>query len=114
MSVDNNYNRPNISSHINLVIMNKIESLPKHIEYKSFDYDLRMHITAWGKICLCYHSYKAKEMVIFAQVIESEPIHAYKSTSVPEDIIDVFDFETAVNILEQRINDAVKTEIIKV
>lgn len=94
--------------------MNKIETLPRNIQYRDFYYDLRMHITAWGKICLCYHSYKAKEMVIFAQVIESEPIHAYKSTSVPEDTVDVADFDMAVNILEQRINDAVKANLIKV
>lgn len=94
--------------------MNKIETLPRNIQYGDFYYDLRMHITIGGKICLCYHSYKADKTVIFAQVIEPESIHAYKSNTIPESAVDVADFNMAVDVLEIRINDAVKANLIKV
>lgn len=94
--------------------MNKIETLPRNIQYGDFYYDLRMHITAWGKICLCYHSHQATEHCIFSQVIDSESEQTIRQNPAPEDIVDVFSFDAAVRVLEKRIKDAVKANLIKV
>lgn len=94
--------------------MNKIETLPRNIQYGNFYYSLRMHITAWGKICLCYHSYDAKEKCIFSQVIEPNSTQPYIPNPIPEDIIDVSNFNKAIYVLEQRINDAVETNLVKI
>lgn len=93
--------------------MHKIETLPKHIEYKGFYYELRMHITAWDKICLCYFCYRTSE-TLFPQVINHVSVQSLKQDSMPEDIIDVYDFDAAVRVLEKRIKDAVKANFIKV
>lgn len=94
--------------------MNKIETLPRYIEYKGRYYALRMHITAWERICLCYRSYDDEGKYIFSQVIEPDSTPYYGPNPTPEDIIDVLNFDEAVNVLEKRIKDAIEANLIKV
>lgn len=36
--------------------MNKIETLPKVIEYKGVYYSINLHLNAWNNIVICYRS----------------------------------------------------------
>lgn len=97
-----------------------IESLPKSIEYGEDIYSLEMHITAWNKICLCYHILFEKDLKkewnIFSQVVEPKVIKKVEMNDfiMPTNIVDVPDFNYAVELLKARIDKAIENKVIKI
>ena len=93
--------------------MNIIELLPKEIEINDKIYALRMHITAWGKICLCYSNEMKLNDTILSQVVESEMAIKPKFSECMQDIVDVPDLNSAVAMMQLRLNDGLANKTIK-
>jgi hypothetical protein len=93
--------------------MNKIETLPKYVQYMGDTCFLKMHITAWGKYCLCYEGLEKDEtgnrVTILSVVVEGEhenPDAVNSRGFVPDsifDIADAVDIDGAVDITLERI-----------
>lgn len=103
----------------NLEKMNNIETLPKFIVVKHNDkdeklYELRMHITAWGKICLCYSNMFSREMNILSQVVEPDMTANAEFSECITDIVDTPDFDSAVDMLKKRVTYALGKEDIAI
>lgn len=98
-----------------------IESLPKSIEVDGQLYSLRMHITAWNKICLCYYAMFPIEKIddhasIFSQVIEPKIDYKVEMNEyiLMTNIVDVPDFNYAVELLKERVDYALEKNMIKI
>ena len=94
--------------------MNTIELLPKEIEVNEKIYGLRMHITAWQKICLCYSNEMKLNDYILSQVVESEMAIKPKFSECMQDIVDVPDLDSAVAMMQLRLKDGFANKAIKV
>ena len=94
--------------------MNIIELLPKEIEVNDKIYGLRMHITAWGKICLCYSNEMKLGDYILSQVVESEMTIKPKFSECMQNVVDVPDLDSAVAMMQMRLNDGVANKTIKI
>ena len=94
--------------------MNAIELLPKEIEVNEKIYGLRMHITAWQKICLCYSNVAKPNDNILCQVVESEMTTKPEFSECMWDIVDVPDLDSAVAMMQLRLNDGFANKAIKI
>ena len=94
--------------------MNTIELLPKEIEVNEKIYGLRMHITAWQKICLCYSNVAKPNDNILCQVVESEMTTEAEFWECMQDIVDVPDLDSAVAMMQLRLKDGFANKAIKV
>ena len=96
--------------------MHKIETLPRQIKYNGKYYFLSVHVTAWGKLCVGYKVMDERvieDRYILSHVIEKkEKVTLYFPKDVT-DIMDVMNFDDAVEKLEKRINDALKFNYIE-
>lgn len=109
----------------------KIEELPKCIEVDDCLYTLRLHITAWDKLCLCYHAMFPRNKIdsrinILSQVVESDKENANFAYNLErsknaswnkidiDEIIDVPTFDDAINICFNRVNCGVFNGEIKI
>ena len=93
--------------------MNTIELLPKEIEVNDKIYGLRLHITAWGKFCLCYTNEMKRGNKILSQVVESEMTTKPEFSECMLDIVDVPDLNSAVAMMQLRLNDGLANKTIK-
>ena len=96
-----------------------IDTLPKVIVCENELYSLSMHVTAWNKLCLCYKKmFPSKDLkesfkdTIFSQVVENNIFIVPEFSECVYDIVDVPDFERAVDMLFYRVKDGFKREII--
>lgn len=94
--------------------MNTIELLPKEIEINDKLYGLRLHITAWDKICLCYSNVMKIGDHILSQVVESEMTTKPEFSECMQDIVDVPDLDSAVAMMQLRLNDGLANKTIKI
>ena len=94
--------------------MNVIELLPKEIEVNDKIYGLRLHITAWRKICLCYSNEMKLNDTILSQVVESEMTTKAEFSECMWDVVDVPDLDNAVAMMQLRLNDGFANKAIKV
>ena len=94
--------------------MNTIELLPKEIIINEKIYGLRMHITAWQKICLCYSNEMKPNDNILSQVVESEMTTKPEFSECMQDIVDVPDLDGAVAMMQLRLNDGLANKAIKI
>ena len=94
--------------------MNTIELLPKEIEVNDKIYGLRLHITAWSKICLCYANEMKLNDTILSQVVESEMAIEPKFSECMEDVVDVPDLDSAVLVMQMRLIDGLANKTIKI
>ena len=99
--------------------MLRIDTLPKVVVCENEPYSLSMHVTAWGKLCLCYKKmFPSRELkdnfkeTIFSQVVEPDMTAKPEFSECVYDIVDVPDFERAVDMLAFRVKDGFKREII--
>lgn len=97
--------------------MHKIETLPREIKYNGKYYFLSVHVTAWGKLCVGYKVMDARIMEdvhILSNVIDTKdnPNYPYNPHGIT-DIMDVNNFNDAVDMLEKRVNDALKLKYIE-
>ena len=100
--------------------MINIESLPKIIKYSGIPYGLRLHVTAWGKLCVCYKRWfpDEKEGIpdhLFSQVVEPDmnesPKYVEDPTAimdVPTAVMDVPTLELAWHVLSVRVKNALE------
>lgn len=93
--------------------MNTIELLPKEIEINDKIYGLRLHITAWSKFCLCYSNTMKQGDHILSQVVESEMTTKPEFSECMQDIVDVPDLNSAVAMMQLRLNDGLANKTIK-
>ena len=93
--------------------MNTIELLPKEIEVNDKIYGLSLYITAWRKICLCYANEMKLNDYILTQVVESEMTAKPEFSECMEDIVDVPDLDSAVAMMQMRLNDGLANKAIK-
>ena len=93
--------------------MNTIELLPKEIEVNDKIYGLSLYITAWRKICLCYANEMKLGDTILSQVVESEMTTKPEFSECMEDIVDVPDLDSAVAMMQMRLNDGLANKTIK-
>lgn len=94
--------------------MNVIELLPKEIEVNDKIYGLEMHITAWGKICLCYSNEMKLSDYILSQVVESEMTTKPEFSECMQNVVDVPDLDGAVAMMQMRLNDGLANKTIKI
>ena len=94
--------------------MNSIELLPKEIEVNDKIYGLRLHITAWRKICLCYSNEMKLNDYILSQVIESEMTAKPKFSERMQNVVDVPDLNSAVLVMQMRLIDGLANKTIKI
>ena len=94
--------------------MNTIELLPKEIEVNEKIYGLKMYITAWQKICLCYSNVAKSNDNILCQVVESEMTAKPEFSECMWDIVDVPDLDSAVAMMRLRLNDGFANKAIKI
>ena len=94
--------------------MYKIEQLPKSILVDNEPYSLSLHVTVWNKLCLCYKKmFPSKDIsdsfksTIFSQVVESDMTAKPEFSECIYDIVDVPNFNEAVDMMIVRINDAI-------
>ena len=93
--------------------MNTIELLPKEIEVNDKIYGLSLYITAWRKICLCYANEMKLGDTILSQVVESEMTAKPEFSECMQDIVDVPDLNSAVAMMQLRLNDGLANKTIK-
>ena len=93
--------------------MNIIELLPKEIEVNEKIYGLKMYITAWQKICLCYSNEMKPNDYILSQVVESEMTTKPEFSECMQDIVDVPDLDSAVLVMQMRLIDGLANKAIK-
>ena len=93
--------------------MNVIELLPKEIEVNDKIYGLSLYITAWRKICLCYANEMKLGDTILSQVVESEMTAKPEFSECMQDIVDVPDLNSAVAMMQLRLNDGLANKTIK-
>lgn len=100
--------------------MVNFDLLPKIIKFNGNHYSIHVHVTAWGKLCVCYQL-EAQSTIensmfytIYSQVVEPKMSGDIKYYSHSEDIIDVPTFEMAVNVLSTRVNTAIANGEIEV
>ena len=94
--------------------MNTIELLPKEIEVNEKIYGLRMHITAWQKICLCYSNVTKLNDDILSQVVESEMTTKPEFSEWMQDIVNIPDLDSAVTMMQLRLKDGFANKAIEV
>ena len=94
--------------------MNTIELLPKEIEVNDKIYGLRLHITAWGKICLCYSNEMKLNDTILSQVVESEMTTKPEFSEHMDNVVDVPDLDSAVLVMQMRLIDGLANNAIKI
>ena len=94
--------------------MNTIELLPKEIEVNDKIYGLRLHITAWRKICLCYSNEMKLNDTILSQVVESEMTTKPEFSEHMDNVVDVPDLDSAVAMMQMRLNDGLANKTIKI
>lgn len=94
--------------------MNTIELLPKEIEINDKLYGLRLHVTAWDKFCLCYSNVMKLGEHILSQVVESEMTTKPEFSECMQDIVDVPDLNSAVAMMQLRLNDGLANKTIKI
>lgn len=94
--------------------MNPIELLPKEIEINDKIYGLRLHVTAWRKLCLCYSNELKLGDNILSQVVESEMTTKPEFSECMQDIVDVTDLNSAVAMMQLRLNDGLVNKTIKI
>ena len=94
--------------------MNTIELLPKEIEVNEKIYGLKMYITAWQKICLCYSNVAKSNDNILCQVVESEMTTKPEFSECMQDIVDVPDLDSAVSMMQLRLKDGFANKTIKI
>ena len=94
--------------------MNTIELLPKEIEVNNKIYGLSLYITAWRKICLCYANELKLGDIILLQIVESEMDTKPEFSECMEDIVDVPDLDSAVAMMQMRLNDGLANKTIKI
>lgn len=94
--------------------MNTIELLPKEIEVNDKIYGLSLYITAWHKICFCYANELKLGDIILLQVVESEMTTKPEFSECMEDIVDVPDLDSAVAMMQMRLNDGLANKAIKI
>lgn len=94
--------------------MNTIELLPKEIEINDKLYGLRLHVTAWDKFCLCYSNEMKLGDNILSQVVESEMTTKPEFSECMQDIVDVPDLNSAVAMMQLRLNDGLANKTIKI
>ena len=94
--------------------MNTIELLPKEIEVNDKIYGLSLYITAWHKICLCYSNEMKPNDYILSQVVESEMTTKPEFSECMWDIVDVPDLDSAVAMMQMRLNDGLANKTIKI
>ena len=95
-----------------------LENLPMTICYEDNLYEKHMHVTAWGKLCLCYYTmYKVDDELkrtIFSEVVNKNHKGDGVFTDNPIQIVDVSNLTDAIIMLEKRFNEALKKDVIKV
>ena len=101
--------------------MHKLETLPKSVLCNDIPYSLSVHVTAWNKLCVCYKKmFPSKELkdsfkeTIFSQVVEPQMITNPEYSECEYDIVDCPNFESAVDMLECRLNDGLKTSVVEI
>lgn len=94
--------------------MNTIELLPKEIEINDNLYGLRLHVTAWHKFCLCYSNEMKLGDNILSQVVESEMTTKPEFSECMQDIVDVPDLNSAVAMMQLRLDDGLANKTIKI
>ena len=98
--------------------MHKIETLPREIKYNGKYYFLSVHVTAWGKLCVGYKIMDARELEyvhILSNVIDTKyTARAQYNPHGINDTMDVDNFNDAVEMLEKRVNDALKFNYIEI
>lgn len=91
--------------------MHKIETLPREIKYNGKYYLLSVHVTAWGKLCVGYKVLDARvteDIHILSHVIEDKENATMYYPKDVTDIMNVMNFDDAVETLEIRVNEAIK------
>ena len=73
-----------------------------------------MYITAWQKICLCYSNVAKPNDNILCQVVESEMTTKPEFSECMQDIADVPDLDSAVTMMQLRLNDGLANKAIKI
>lgn len=77
-----------------------IEELPKVIKYNNKYYALNVHITAWGKLCICYKEFfERRGESILSCIVEDKT----KLVENIDDIASSIDFERALTITKLRL-----------
>lgn len=97
--------------------MHKIETLPREIKYNGKYYLLSVHVTAWGKLCVGYNILDPREIEyvhILSNVIDTKyTVRPPYNPHGINDTMDVDNFNDAVDMLEKRVNDALKLKYIE-
>ena len=100
--------------------MINIENLPKNIRYNDRDYSLRLHITAFNKICVCYyiilpHRDDFNEIrTILSQVVEPGMNYPINYSNYVQSVVDVPNVEYAFNVLATRLQNSLDKGIVKI
>ena len=100
----------------------KVEELPKNLlvdqDGKGGFYQLRMHVTADNKLCLCYSKITSialdKDRLILSQVVEPEMAAKPEFSECIYDIVDVPTFDKAVEMLKKRVNEALASNEVSI
>ena len=93
--------------------MINIESLPKIIEYSGIPYGLRLHVTAWRKLCVYYKRWLPDEKEgipdhLFSQVVEPDMNESPKYVEDPTAVMDVPTLDLAWIWLSVRVKNALE------
>lgn len=97
-------------------MITNLDKLPKIISFRGNWYELDLHITAFGKLCVSYQYnggsaravHQGIETFILSQVVEPTMEGVVQIPEYPIDITDVHNYEEAFNTLFIRVNAAIE------
>jgi hypothetical protein len=99
--------------------MNKLELLPKSIDYKGRTFFLQVHVTAWGHLCVCYKELGG-DREILNYVVEKDKseyipdiIEGTETSGHNEEIGNCPTLDACLTSMIYKINELAQKEVLK-
>jgi len=99
--------------------MNKLELLPKSIDYKGSTFFLQVHVTAWGRLCVCYKELGGDRKILNYVVEKNKSeyipdiIEETETSGLNEDIGNCQTLDACLTKMIYKINDLAQKEVLK-
>lgn len=99
--------------------MNKLELLPKSIDYKGSTFFLQVHVTAWGHLCVCYKELDGTKTILCYVVEKNKPeyipdiIEETEYSGINEHIGNCQTLDACLTTMIYKINDLSQNGMLK-
>jgi hypothetical protein len=99
--------------------MNKLELLPKSIDYNGRTFFLQVHVTAWGHLCIRYKEFGGDRKILSYVVEKNKPeyipdiIEETETSGLNEEIGNCPTLDACLTSMIYKINELAQKEVLK-